>query len=64
VTAVRALHPQAPPVEFSTDAPPHAEDIAAAYLEFLPLTEGDKNAAAVLAIGAVIAAAALDRRST
>lgn len=54
-----AVHhlPQAEPVEheFSTDAPPRAEDMAAAYLEFLPLTEGDKQAAAVLAVGAMLA---------
>lgn len=53
---VHALQqPQVEPVEFSTDAPPHAEDMAAAYLEFLPLTEGDKQAAATLAVGAVLA---------
>lgn len=56
MNTVHALqHPQAQPVEFSTDAPPHAEDLAAAYAEFLPVTEGDNIAAAVLAVGAVLA---------
>lgn len=53
---VHALqHPQAEPVEFSTDAPSHAEDLAAAYAEFLPVTDGDRIASAVLAVGAVLA---------
>ena len=56
MTTVRHLQPpQAKPVEFSTDAPHHAEDLAAAFAEFLPVTGGDKTAAAVLAVGAVLA---------
>lgn len=50
----------AEPVEFSTDAPLHAEDLAAAFAEFLPVTGGDKQAAATLAAAAVLASA-LDR---
>ncbi len=51
--ALHCIQPVEP--EFSTDAPPRAEDLAAAYFEFLPLTEGDKAAAATLAVGAVLA---------
>lgn len=49
-------HPVRPvaEVEFSTDAPPRAEDLAAAYAEFIALTEGDRVAAAVLAVGAIL----------
>lgn len=46
---------QAETVEFSTDAPQHAEDLAAAFAEFLSVTAGDRVAAAILAVGAVLA---------
>lgn len=50
------------PVEFHTDSPAYAEELAIAFDALLPVAGGDKTAAAVLAAGAVIAAA-LDRNT-
>jgi hypothetical protein len=45
------------PVEFHTDSPPYAEDLAIAFDALLPVTGGDKQAAATLAAAAVLASA-------
>lgn len=49
-------------VEFHTDSPPYAEDLAIAFDALLPVTGGDKQAAATLAAAAVLASA-LDRNT-
>ncbi len=44
-----------PEPEFHTDAPANADELAIAFEAMLPVTDGDKPAAAILAIGAVLA---------
>lgn len=42
-------------VEFHTDAPANSEEIAVAFDALLPVADGDRTAAAVLAVGALLA---------
>lgn len=52
------VHPISRPsadIEFHTDSPASAEEIAVAFDAMLPVADGDRTAAAILAVGAVLA---------
>lgn len=58
---IHQLPPRPAEVELHTDCPGSTDEVLIAYEAVLPATDGDRTAAAILAVGAVIADA-LNRR--